>query len=315
MFNIRTDSFEGIEVITLVNTISEEYASIIPSHGGTIHELVLQKENILYDIISSNASREELVAEEKNYYRGAKLSPFPNRINNGEYEFNGNKYSLRKNDNNTHALHGLLWNKDFKIIEQQTSLEEAVLVLEYSYLKDVEGYPFSYTTSVSYQLDLNGLMVSTTVLNTTGTPIPIGDGWHPYLSTGIEIDRLKLQVPSTKRIETDTALIPTGRIVEEHFFSELSSIGNQTLDTCFILDKENKTSETILFDEEQNISIVLWQKTEGAYPFLHIYTPPDRMSIALEPISCIPDMFNNKASIDILQANESRQYTFGIKIR
>lgn len=314
MFEIRTDTFEGIELITLFNTISEEYVSILPSYGGNIHELVLQKENILYDIISSNSSKENLVGTNQNFYRGAKLSPFPNRINKGQYEFEGVAYSLPPNDN-AHALHGLIWNKPFEIVDAKKSLESTELILSYSYKKDSDGYPFSYVITISYQLSQDGLTVSTTVLNMSNEAIPIGDGWHPYITTGVDINQLKLKLPSRQKIKTDDSLIPTGEIIQDDSFLELSTIGDQLIDSCFVVDAATKIAETILFDDEQDLNIVLWQQTEGAYPFVHIYTPPDRRSLAIEPASCIPNAFNTKESLDVLQPTEKREYIFGINLR
>ena len=315
MFEIKITAFEGIEVITLFNSISEEYVSVIPSHGGNLHELVLQKENILYDVLYKNNNTQELLGTNQNFYRGAKLSPFPNRIDQGEYIFENTAYALTKNDNAMHALHGLLWNKPFNVHEIKTSLESAEVILSYSYQQEHEGYPFSYIITITYQLSLDGLTISTRVVNTSNTSIPIGDGWHPYITTGIEINQLKLKIPTRYKIESDEKLIPTGKIIEDNTFEVFASIGDATLDTCFVLDTQQKIAETILLDEEQNIRIVVWQESDTAYPYVHIYTPPDRRSLAIEPISCIPNAFASKNSIHILKPEEERTYAFGIMLR
>lgn len=315
MFEIRTGNFEGFETLILFNTISEEYVSIIPTHGGNLHELVLQKENILHDILYKNSTKKELTGSNRNFYRGAKLSPFPNRIDKGEYAAEGIMYALPKNDNNVHALHGLLWNKSFEIETKETSLEYAELRLCYAYKKESEGYPFSYDINITYQLHIEGVTISTRIKNTSDTAIPIADGWHPYLTTGVHIDQLTLKIPSNQKIVTDESLIPTGEVTRDTKFEKPASMNGVILDSCFIVNTLDEIAETILFDAEQNLSIVVWQETNDAYPYVHIYTPPDRMSLAIEPTSCIPNAFASKNSIDMLKPGDERMYRFGVMVR
>jgi aldose 1-epimerase len=41
------------------------------------------------------------------------------------------------------------------------------------------------------------------------------------------------------------------------------------------------------------------------YPYLQLYTPPDRKSIAIENLSGAPDCFNNKMGLQTLQPQEN----------
>ncbi|MEO6547212.1 MAG: hypothetical protein ABIN94_04410, partial [Ferruginibacter sp.] len=50
------------------------------------------------------------------------------------------------------------------------------------------------------------------------------------------------------------------------------------------------------------------------YPFLQIYTPPHRNSIAIENLSAPPDSFNNKISLNILQPGENIIFATTYKI-
>jgi aldose 1-epimerase len=47
---------------------------------------------------------------------------------------------------------------------------------------------------------------------------------------------------------------------------------------------------------------------EGSYPFLQIYTPPHRQSIAIENLSAAPDAFNNKMGLIVLTAGEEKTF-------
>lgn len=314
MFEIKTDYFEELEIVRLVNTVSQEYVSIIPSFGGNIHELVLQKETILYDILYTNKSKAELSGTHANFYRGAKLNPFSNRVDKGIYVFENTTYTMPLNDAGLHALHGFVWNKPFSIIATRTCLEHAELTLSYTHPEKSAQFPFAYTLLITYRLCIDGLTVSTNITNTSVTAMPMGDGWHPYLTSGNKINGLKLQIPSGKKIETTNTLIPTGKINFDKRFTELSLIHAVEMDSCFVLDQTYAKAETILFDEEQNLAVVLWQHTD-TYPFVHIYTPPDRLSLAIEPCSAIPDAFNRTTSLTALKPLEKKTYVFGIQLR
>ena len=48
---------------------------------------------------------------------------------------------------------------------------------------------------------------------------------------------------------------------------------------------------------------------DASYPYLQIYTPPGRDSIAVENLSGAPDCFNNKMGLHLLQPAHSQIFT------
>jgi aldose 1-epimerase len=314
MFNIVFENFQGTAKIKLINTRSGEFLSVIPAYGGNINELSLYKNNRLHPLIAGDSNTEQLSGKRNNAYRGAKLSPFPNRIKEGAYVFNGTRYALPKNDN-IHALHGLIWNVPFTIKEQNVTEHTAQLILFKHYQKADPGFPFDYTIEIEYTLEDRQFSCQTNITNNSPMAIPIGDGWHPYLSTGSPIDELKLQLPSAKKIETNDSLIPTGRYIRDTTFESATHIHNTLLDDCFELEPIERIVETLLIDEHKQLTLVLWQKVSShGYNFVHVYTPPDRQSIAIEPTSCAPDAFNNKNGLMVLDPMESVELVFGIRL-
>lgn len=314
MYKISTEDFNGIDKIKLFDTLSGEYVSIIPSFGGNINELTLQKNGTLHDIIAGDKNLETLSGNGQNYYRGAKLSPFPNRINQGKYTFNGIDYQLEQNAF-PHALHGLIWNSLFVVKEQYCCDSFARLVLICKYDSFHIGFPFSYEIELEYKLQAEGFSCLTKILNTSDCPIPIGDGWHPYFTMGGKINRLKLKLPACKQIEMDETLIPTGKYFANLPFRTPQLLNDTTLDCCFELNESESFAETRLIDEQKNSSIVVWQKTTPqGYKFIQVYTPPDRNSIAIEPTSCSPDAFNNQNGLLTLLPNVSTEFLFGVRL-
>jgi len=47
----------------------------------------------------------------------------------------------------------------------------------------------------------------------------------------------------------------------------------------------------------------------SSYPYLQIYTPPHRDSIAIENLSSAPDAFNNRIGLIIAKPNEKYVFT------
>jgi len=111
-------------------------------------------------------------------------------------------------------------------------------------------------------------------------------------------------------------MIPTGERTDFKLFEKLTKIGTQEFDTCFEINgNENLIHETILSDFEQDLEIALWQETgENKYNYLQIYIPPERDCIAVEPMSCNVNAFNNKDGLVVLNDKEIFYAEFGIKL-
>jgi aldose 1-epimerase len=315
MYRIVHEDFDGLDKVKLMNPFSGEYLSIIPFYGGNLQALALKKNKILHELILGDHNLKDLSGTPSNAYRGAKLSPFPNRIKEGSYVFDGIVYHLPCNDV-PNALHGLLWNASFEIKEERIDQDAAVLVLEKKYNKEVEGFPFCYTLEIEYRLGDEGFSCKTTIVNTSTGTIPIGDGWHPYLNVGLStIDRLQLQIPSDTLVELDEFLIPTGNYIKDMTFQSPSPLKDIALDHCYELEPIERRVETLLIDSVQHVTLVLWQESGPyGYNFIQVYTPSDRQSIAVEPMSCAPDAFNNNNGLFLLEPEDSVSLLFGIRL-
>jgi len=78
--------------------------------------------------------------------------------------------------------------------------------------------------TITYILSLSGIEVITNVINKGSNTMPMGDGWHPYITLDESIDKLFLQIPSDKRIVVDDRMIPTGDIEIDKRFDNLTII-------------------------------------------------------------------------------------------
>lgn len=300
MFEVKRDAFGPNERYVLLNQKTKEYVSVIPSFGGHVNELILKKKGVLFSIIDGPKTIEELIANP--YYKSAKLIPFPNRIKNGKYVFKERTYQLPINHiAENHAIHGLLYNKPFLVKKMENSNSSALLELEYCYSGELEGYPFSFLLQLEYTFTINGLKINTAVINQGNSEMPFADGWHPYFSFQETVDDLSILIPDSKIIEVDHRMIPTGNKTKNVNFSKLSKINDQLFDTTFISETDD-TATTQLYSSKKNVRIHVWQETGlNKYNFVQIYIPPDRRSVAIEPMTSNTDAFNNGEGLIILK--------------
>ncbi|TAH23979.1 MAG: aldose 1-epimerase [Cytophagales bacterium] len=313
MFNIETKKFGNYNKIILSNRSSQEYVSIIPDSGANINELFLSNGIKIFDLVDGDKTPEELLINDG--FKGCKLLPFPNRIKNGEYQFEDKTYFLEKN-NPPHALHGLLLYKTYKVDSSHTDSDAAELNLSYIYDNENIGYPFQFETKINIRLDQSGLTKTTTIKNLGTSPLPIGDGWHLYFKMeNNSINETALTLPSSHQLIADETLIPTGKSIEFDEFRNSKLIKDQHFDDCFALENNNSVAKIILTDQKNNYSIIAWQKTGfNQYNFTQIYTPKHRKSIAIEPMTCQPNAFNSKEGLILLQPMESIQLICGVTI-
>jgi aldose 1-epimerase len=185
--------------------------------------------------------------------------------------------------------------------------------MKYEYRSEDPGYPFGYDCIVTWQLEAeNKLTVTTECINKDEGLIPMQDGWHPYFTLGGSINDLQLEFQAKNMVEFNGELIPTKNIVNYTRFSSIEKIGDTFLDNCFTLDLQECQPLCVLRNSEKNIEVQLLP--DESYPYLQIYTPPHRKSIAIENLSGTPDAFNNGMGVITLESGQSALYKTSYKI-
>jgi aldose 1-epimerase len=251
--------------------------------------------------------------------RGQLLLPWPNRIEDGQYEFAGRVHQAPINEPALHsALHGLTRWVNWTAVEQAEDRVLMSLVLH-----PQPGYPFTLRFDVDYRLSAGGLTMRTTATNVGQQAAPYGAGHHPYLTLGTPIDQALLKMPALMRLDANDRLIPTGRVLPNrgtaYDFLELRPIGSLKMDTAFanlIADTDGLVRVHLQAPGEEP-RITLWM--EPVYRFLMVFTAdaiPDtarrRRSIAIEPMTCAPNAFRSGDGLIVLQPGESRSGRWGI---
>ncbi len=314
-FVIEKVSDSGMSIITARNNLTGEFCSIIPESGARIKELWLGSGQKKYSVLRTIKNIHSQVPDD--IYTNAKLSPFAGRIKNGRYVHNNVSYNVPLTfPEEGNACHGFVFNKKFEVIKTEISDERALCSLKYDYNEELAGYPFKYTLELSYILtSTDGLLCTTKVVNRSTSIMPLSDGWHHYFELGDEVDSLKLRLELSDIIEVDAKNIPTGKRTPFRDYVSPAVIGSRQFNTCFAVDGNRGKAATQLISEDRGITLRIWQETgKNKFNYLVIYTPPDRKSIAIEPMTSNVDSFNNGEGLILLPPNGEFSANCGIQI-
>lgn len=296
-----------MDLIRLLDKASGSSAAILPAAGGLLQGFTVATQNGPLNIIDHYSDSNELKNELSLSYKSAKLSPFVCRMANGKYEWGGKLYEITQKFSDGAAIHGLLYNKPFKLVDHYANENQASVRLKYQYKADDAGYPFMFTCELHYTLHPNRvLQLETNILNLGDEVIPYADGWHPYFTLGEPIDSCEMQFNSAAMLEFDNQLLPTGKILPMPDFLEMKPIGSRMLDNCFELQQNGNQAACILQNSSRKIRLGIY--TNQHYPYLQVYTPPHRNSIAIENLSGAPDCFNNGMGLIALQPRQSKTF-------
>ncbi|MFC6080052.1 aldose epimerase family protein, partial [Sphaerisporangium aureirubrum] len=136
---------------------------------------------------------------------GLPLLPWPNRVEEGRYDFDGQARQLSITEPKFgNAAHGftrtLPWRLD---ASDESSVRLALRLFPQP------GYPHIMDFTASYTVSSSGLSVETTAHNRGTTPAPYGFGAHPYLTTGAPLDETVLELPASRYLTVNDRKIPT----------------------------------------------------------------------------------------------------------
>lgn len=311
-YTITSLEENGLLKIRLQDSETGVSADILPEFGALLDGLSITLGGTSINVIDNYGSRENLLADLASSYKSSKLSPFACRIRNGQYTFEGKDYEFQTKFPDGSAIHGLLYNKPFTVANTAAIDRHAVVELHYRYDQEDKGFPYSYTCEVVYTLSRNTLKLETTVTNQSEKRMPLTDGWHPYFRLNGKVNDWKLQFNGNGMVEFDNALIPTGKMLEYTSFQQPEALGELELDNCFLLDFSKNGPAAVLSNPANGLNVRFYP--DENYPYLQMYIPPHRTSIAIENLSGVPNCFNNGIGLVTLEPGEIKKFTTAYEV-
>ncbi len=272
----------------------------ICTQGGLLNSWKLQNEKTNHEFIDGNDFSNGWENFEMNGFKSGKMSPFSCRLQNGKYAHLGQEYTIDKFYLGAHALHGIIYDAIYEIESTTSNDLEASVILKHAYLGTDRGYPFPYTIQLIWTITIeNKVSIQTVITNNSHQEIPMMDGWHPYFKLDDTIESNTLQFTNVGKIEYNNDLLPTGVIQTNTEFDKGKNLSEIHLDSCYILDPIHPYC--IL----ENVKFKLIVHPEMNYPYLQIYTPDNRKSVAIENLSGVPNCFNNKMGLHYVKPHDT----------
>ena len=101
-------------------------------------------------------------------------------------------------------------------------------------------------------------------------------------------------------------LTSTGKLLPYQQFNQKKKIGAIELDNCFVVDPGSDNLVCTINNPVNGINIQFFADT--TYPYLQIFIPSHRKSIAIENLSAAPHAFNNQMGLLTLMPQESKTF-------
>jgi aldose 1-epimerase len=287
MFSLEKTPFGPFEQYVFQSPDGLNSMKLVPGAGANLIALTLKGKSILDGYNQPEALQKGIGG------KSAVLFPFPNRLDGGRYQFFGQHYAFPINNPDTdNAIHGFVRHEAFVVDNIVLARNYASLTCSYHYSGKHDYYPFPFQLDIEFALYARGaLRLSATVRNYNHFDMPMGFGWHPYFKLSGSANDHALLLPDCERIDVDDRLLPTGVRTPFKAFGTGQSVGQTHLDACFAYKGSKEYYDIELYGAQKDR--LRMRLDAKAFPFFQVFTPPDRESIALEPMSCNINAFQN----------------------
>ncbi|KAA1424966.1 galactose mutarotase [Mumia zhuanghuii] len=231
------------------------------------------------------------------FYRGAVLAPWPNRLEDGAYDFGGRSHQVPVNEpEGGTALHGLVVERAWTVVDQRGDAVRLTVDVPRS-----DGYPYAVRLDLAYQLGPDGLASELVATNDGAEPAPYGCGVHPYLVLD-EGEATEVELGAGRYLESSPdRKLPVGLHDVDgsaYDFRVPRPLDGAELDTPYTdLVRSDDGVVTV------RVGRTVLRGTEGVR-WIQVYTPVGRGSLAVEPCSSPANAFRTGQDLVVLAPGE-----------
>lgn len=288
-------------MISSVSISAGEYRALLSALGAGVARLQLCGVDLLMP-------HDPSIAPEG--YSGQTLLPWPNRLRDGAYRWQGRDYHLTCNDKGTHtALHGLVADSLWDIDEASDSHVRLSISVDAS-----AGFPWSFRSEMVYRLDADtGLNIDIATENLSSSPMPYGVSHHPYLMPGSgTVDDWILEAPALSYYESDEQLIPVAQhTVEDSIFDFRTPIAmkDRVVDNSFT-DLPRAEWTVRVSHSVSGVSTCV----HSSAPWLQMYSGDfiQRAGLAVEPMTCPPNALATGQDLILIEPHQRHMFSYRI---
>ena len=241
------------------------------------------------------------------------LFPFPNRLREGRFTWEGKTYQLPLNESTgKHSIHGFAFQRPWRVIAQGADQRQAWLTTEFAASQDAPEllplWPADYRLRLTYRLNADYLRIEAEVHNPDVCSLPFGLGYHPYfklpLMPGLPGGECTVQSGARAYWELQDGL-PDGQTHPVDAARNLQAarrIDDLKLDDVFTglpfipaVGTGDLCEQAVL----RQAGVELRVLTSPSFREMVAFTPPHGKAICLEPYTCATDAIHlHQAGLD-----------------
>jgi aldose 1-epimerase len=228
------------------------------------------------------------------------LFPFPNRIRDGRFTWDGRAYQLPQDDPaKKNAIHGFACRHPWRVVATGADETCAWITGVFRCSQDAPDslalWPADQEIRLTLRLGVHSLCLEAEVHNPDRVGLPFGLGYHPYFrmpftATGSADDCL-LEVPARSFWKLEESL-PTGERLPVDAACDLNRprrFGDLNVDTVLtdLPAASGEMPERAVLHGAPGMAMRLHCGTE--FRDLIVFTPPHRQAFCVEPYTCATD--------------------------
>lgn len=247
--------------------------------------------------------------------RGQQLLPWPNRIRDGRWTWQGQDLQLPLSEvPRATAIHGLVRWLPWELVDHQSDhVTQRVL------LRPQEGWPATMEAILTHRVDQDGLTVDLVVANPGPRDLPFGYGAHPYLTAGeSDVNDVELTIPAARHLVVDAERLLPIAIEEVSAGQDLRGgrmVSTVQLDTAFTGLETEQGRWTARLRHGDRLT-EMW--ADEVFGWIQVFTGAGLVDsgIAVEPMTCGPDAFNPGPTHDgliVLKPGQRFSGSWGIR--
>jgi aldose 1-epimerase len=289
--------------------VSGSHRAVVTEVGATLRSFTVESRDVVRGFGLDEMSKAG---------RGQNLIPWPNRIRDGRYTFNGVTHQLALTEPARHnASHGLARYLPWILVDMS-----ADTVTHRARIHPQPGWPGTLEAMITHRVGPEGLTVTVEATNIGAAELPFGYGAHPYLTVGESmVDEVALTVPAASYLEVDDRLLPVkispvaGTIYDVRPGAVLGSTSLDTAMTDLTRDADGRWRVKLELGDRYT---ELWGDETMRWAQVFTGGPNRDGSIAVEPMTCGPDAFNpgpTHGDLKVLSPGETFVGQWGISGR
>ena len=282
------------------------YRAVITESGAALRVLTFEGDDLV-----DGFGEDEMAS----LGRGQLLMPWPNRLEDGRYEFGGQTHQLALTEPSRHnASHGLARWAAWSVLEHT----ETSVALTYRLMAQ-SGYPWLLDLHVQYDVSADGLTVTQSATNLGDSPAPYASGAHPYLTVGAPLEDCELLLPAgTRALADPERLLPVGREDVEgtdYDFRVWRPVKETVFNDAFTDLRRGREgrAEVVLRAER---AVLLW--VDEQHRWLQLFSADDvtghnRRSLAVEPMTANANAFRTGEDLVTIEPEDTFSAVWGIR--